>query len=203
MGLAIIFWFVVLTPVGLILGLLLSPIGFRILYALRGIPVEEKTTGCWAKFIAAVLFCIVFVPSTLAFLILYLPFRDEDNFWEYKGAFDYWRMPLEEPYELSMIDSLDKAAISRWEDSSGIVWGILKYEKRGRLLAGYYEHDSLSPKESGWFLFDCGTGRSEHYDSEGLLEAACAQRGFAPPLDMRSVSENWAQYWGNPDRRRQ
>ena len=98
--------------------------------------------------------------------------------------------------------NIEKAGISKWRDSPYIVYGILEYEKRGQLVAGYYEHKSFKPEEKGWFLFDCVTGKAEDFRSEQLLTEACEKRRFSPPIQMKTILENWTLYWDDPNRRR-
>ena len=197
----IILWVLILTPIGLILGLLLSFIGFPVFHRLRKTPIEKRKTGWLRRLLVAFLFTMLFIP-TICGLGLYLSFKDQDNYWEYHGAFDFWRMPLEEPYQLVMIDTIEQAGISKWRDGSYIVYGILEYEKRGQLVAGYYEHKPFKPEEKGWFLFDCVTGKAEDFRSEQLLTEACEKRRFSPPIQMKTILENWTLYWDDPNRRR-
>ncbi|OGV61497.1 MAG: hypothetical protein A2283_12745 [Lentisphaerae bacterium RIFOXYA12_FULL_48_11] len=200
-GFVVIFWAIILTPIGFIGGLLLSYVAIPIYYRLFGIAEEKRRIIGFKKFGLSVLFTIVFVPSMCG-LGIYLMERDVDNYWESQGAWDFWRMPLEEPYELVMIDTMDQVGISKWKDGSYIVYGIQKYEKRGQLVLGYYERKPFNPDEKGWFLFDCATGKAEEYESEQALEKISAKRGFSPPIQMKTISENWSLYWNNPNRRR-
>jgi hypothetical protein len=190
-----------LTPVGLILGLLLSFIGFPLFHKLRKTPDGIKKAGCLKKILAAFLFTVVFVPTIIG-LGLWLSYKDQNNFWEYQGAFDFWRMPLEEPYQLVMIDTIEQAGISKWQDGSSIINGIAKYEKRGSLIAGYCERKTFKPEKAGWLLFDCVTGKAEFFASEQLLTETCEKRGFSPPIQMKTIRENWILYWQDLNRRR-
>jgi hypothetical protein len=133
-----IFWAVLLTPVGVLIGLLLSFLGPFIYYRFRGVPREKRRCGWRFRRTLTVCFTALFVPSMCA-LGPFLSFAGSGNYWSYQGAFDYWRMPLEPPYELVMIDTQDDAAICKWKDGAAIVWGIKKYEKRGSLVAGFCE----------------------------------------------------------------
>jgi len=197
----IIFWSFILTPVGLVLGLLLSFIGIPIFHRVRRTPVEKRKTGFLRKLLVAFCFSLVFVPAMLVFGFC-ISYTNPDNYWEYQGAFDFWRMPLEEPYELVMIDTKDKAGISKWKENSSIISDIAKYEKRGQLVVGYCEHRTSRSEKSEWFLFDCTKGMAEDFASEQLLVEACAKKDFSPPLQMKTIRENWTSYWKDPNRRK-
>ncbi len=134
---------------------------------------------------------------------IYLSCKNENNYWEYRGAFDFYRVPLEEPYELAMVDDLDDAAIGRWKEGGHIVSGIQMYEKRGPLVAGYRRRSSGTSDKPRWFLFDCVTGQTDRFESREALSEACRSRGFDPPMRMRTIRENWTLYWQNPRRRRE
>jgi len=149
------------------------------------------------------LFALAFV-VVMCGLGIYVMEKDSGNYWEYEGAWDFYRMPLEEPYELVMIDTMDSASINKWKEGSTIVGDIVEYEKRGALIAGHCQHTSYSfyTKDKPWFVFDCATGQVDTYASKEAFEDACTQKGFSLPLDMKSIRENWNAYWGNPNRRR-
>jgi hypothetical protein len=98
--------------------------------------------------------------------------------------------------------SSDASRLRGWQESSNIVNGIVKYEERGQLVVGYCERRTPRPGKSGWFLFDCATGKSDDFASEQLLVEACEKRGFSPPLEMKTIRENWTLYWKDPNRRK-
>jgi hypothetical protein len=199
-GCVVFLWAIVLAPVGMVLGFLFSYVYLPLREWFVGPPVEVRKPGCGRRTGIGCLFTILFVPAVCGFLI-FLSFKDENNYWAYEGAFDFWRMPLEEPYELVMIDTLDHAGIGKWKENSFIIHGITEYEKRGPLLAGYYS-DHFHPETKGWFLFDCRTGNLERFPTETQFSAACAEQGFTNPVRMRTIQENWDLYWSNPNRRR-
>ena len=200
-GLVIVFSAIVLMPIGLVFGLLFSFVGLPVFRWLRRVPAEKRKRSVRARLHAACLFAVVFV-VVICGLGIYNSCKDQGNYWEYRGAFDFWRMPLEEPYELVMIDEVDYASISKWQNSRCIVSGIRRYEKRGPLIAGYRESRSSGSEDAGWFLFDCDTGHAEVFDAKQEFIDVCEKRGFSEPIRMRSIPQNWESYWKDPNRRR-
>ena len=196
----IIFWAILLAPLGLFLGLVLMFAGTSILYRFRNTP-KEKRLSAWAKFGFSVLFTMAFVPVMCIFGI-YMMEKDTNNYWKSEGAWDYWRMPLEEPYELVMIDTMDSASIGKWKDGSAIVADIIEYEKQGSVLAGHCRDICFGSNAEHWVLFDCTTGRADDYANKEALETACQQRGLRMPLAMKSIQANWDQYWRDPNQRK-
>jgi hypothetical protein len=197
----ILFWAILLTPVGLVIGGTLSFLGPFTYYRARRVPPEKRKRG-WAfraRFTAV--FTLVFVQLMCA-IGLVMSYWGSGDYWNYQGAFDYWRMPLEPPYELVMVDGLADASIHEWKDGSAIVWGISEYERRGALIAGTCEPAQSFAGGPGWFLFDCTNGAVTRIRNQESFEAACANGGFAPPVQMKSIRENWNSYWCDPNRRR-
>lgn len=192
----ILFWMVLLAPVGFLLGLVFVCVGGRIF----GVP--KKRLGCAAKVGLAVLFSGAFV-VVMCGLGIYAMEKDSDDYWEYQGAWDFWRMPLEEPYQLVMIDTFDTAMIGRWKvDGDVLVGSIDRYEKRGGLVAGHTLDKWRQTESKAWFLFDCGTGEVRRFETKALLEEACAERGFGPPVCMESIDENWKRHWREWEKRK-
>ena len=112
-------------------------------------------------------------------------------------------MPLEEPYQLSMVDNIDDAAIDKWKKGCSIVSWISKYEKRGTLVAGFCEKNRFRDYEKKWFIFDCASGSIEKFKSEEEFLQACETHGFSKPVNMKTIKENWALYWKDPNRRKE
>ena len=77
-----------------------------------------------------------------------------------------------------------------------ILWGITKYEKRGPLVAGFYE------EEHSWFLFDCTNGALAKFTDRESLHKACTDKGFTSLPAMMSIRDNWHCYWHDPNRRK-
>ena len=193
---------IILTPIGFLIGACLFFGGIQFTYWVFKVPKEKRRIGLLWRFVLTIVFTVIFVPTMCA-VGIYLAEKDTDDYWNSKGAWDYWRMPLEEPYQLSMVDTLDNAAIGRWKKGGSIVWGISKYEKRGILLAGCCEKNQFSQNENKWFIFDCASGSAEEFESKEEFLQACETHGFSQPLNMKTIKENWALYWKDPNRRKE
>lgn len=120
-----------------------------------------------------------------------------DAYWLYPGKGDFWRMPLGKPYELSMIDSLDRGSIHIWKDSSMIVWSISRYARKDPFIYGELKPERAS-KPSGWFVFDLGNGHKELFKSEGPFLLKLRELGI-DPIEMTSVRDIYHSYWRNPN----
>ncbi len=123
------------------------------------------------------------------------------DYWNYKGAYDWYRMPLEYPYELTMIDRLDNASVDIWADS-GVrkeveldpIRKVCKYE--GMLVGTTsYFHREIGREDTSWFILDLGTGSVEEFSSEGEFHDRLAERGISVPPNLVTLSEYWDSYW--------
>lgn len=152
------------------------------------------------SFIAAIVFPFCFL--LLGGVVLGIDSMYEWDYWKANGVLDSFRMPLEPPYELLMIDTIDYASIQVWqEESSSKIWGITHYEKRGYLMFGvtsndYYEFQK-SPEDKEWFIFDLNNGDKIIFESEEEFLSTLKKRGIEN-IQLKTVLQNWNEYWKNP-----
>ena len=127
------------------------------------------------------------------------------DYWRYDGVLDSFRMPLEPPYELLMIDTIDYASIRIWKgDSLNQLSGITHYEKRGYLIFGERSNERLefrrTEKDREWFIFDLSNGDKSIFESEEDFAAELAKRGIEN-INLKTVLQNWKEYWKHPRRK--
>ena len=200
-SLFIVVWGLILSPIALLMGVVLSYFIPYLCGRFRHTPTDNRQIGCLTRGAWALFFAVILEFVACASYLL-VSFPQSNDYWNYAGVGDYWRMPLEPPYELTMLNSLDEASISEWKSKGWIFAGIKQYEKRGNLIAGRYTNPFNQPEESGYFVFDCGTGDLKKFDQEDLFRKACAEKGFATPLTLKLVNDNWNLYWSDPKRRK-
>jgi energy-coupling factor transporter transmembrane protein EcfT len=127
------------------------------------------------------------------------------DYWRYNGVLDSFRMPLEPPYELLMIDTIDYASIEVWkEDSTSQLSGITHYEKRGYLIFGEISKEKFDSRRTEedrkWFIFDLSNGDKSIFESEEDFAAELANRGVES-IKLKTVLQNWNEYWEHPRRK--
>jgi hypothetical protein len=91
----LVFWGILLTPVALLLGGGVSFLAPFLYYRLCGVPPDKRRRGFLFRGSIIFLFTVLFIPS-ICMLGFVLSFSNADDYWNYQGAFDFWRMPLEE-----------------------------------------------------------------------------------------------------------
>ena len=200
-SLSIVFWALLLSPVAFLIGVPLSYLVPALFYRFRKVPLDKREIGCLARGFLAIVFTLAIVGGVCISGVI-LTFARSDDYWNYQGAFDYWRMPLEPPYELSMLNSLDEASISTWKSNSCLIAGITQYEKKGKYLAGCNSDPLVHPEMLGYFIFNCQTGELKKYADERNFSSACHEIGYVIPVPLKSVQKNWDVYWESPDRRK-
>jgi hypothetical protein len=216
----------VAVPAGLVIGYGCSHLIVPLYYRLRNIPPERQSiTGAKKSVVAFVIAgLVILIGLILPFTGLVQQLSTADNYWESRGFGDWYRMPLEYPYELVTTQLDADADIRAWQTDRNIVRAVVKYHKSGNLLVGeidphafglnaerttepleewYHRQDSLykyyaeNPRPS-WFTFDCGTGKATVYDSHEDFVAAVHALGVEGEPELLSIRENWKLYWANP-----
>jgi len=198
----LIFVGAVLFPYGLVIGLPLSLVGIPVLHRIRNTPKGKRRVGVRRRLRISAAFASVFVVVVLGDA-LFRMYKDQDDYWRYEGAFDFFRMPLEEPYELQMVDALDAAYIGKWQESGTLIGRIVRYERRANFLIGETTDESFpdrNSRPSGWFIFDLTSGHLCKYRSLSELREEAPSHGILPPFAFQSIKDNWDHYWANPHR---
>ncbi len=109
----------------------------------------------------------------------------------YGGDFDYYRIPLDYPYQLSMIDEIDCASITVWKnDNHSIVKGITHYHKQENIVVGKISADCFLADKSAWFSFDTTTGIAIKYETEEEYHQALKELGFNEEPTLPMIREN-------------
>lgn len=148
----------------------------------------------------------IVIPACLILLgggLLWMDSAGPKEYWSYSGDYDYFRMPLEPPYELVMVDTIDYAAIQLWQDSSSsIISGITAFEKRGLLMFGETSRQRFAseriPQDKEWFIFDLSTGVTILFQNEEEFIAALREKGMVD-IQLKTVLQNWNEYWDIPE----
>jgi len=188
----ILFWEVITFPIVLVLGAALVFACRPLYYRVRHIPRSERHMT-WKRTCSLVLACGCAFTILICGLNFYDMFGDADDYWKSKGGWHFWRLPLEEPYELRMVDSMEQGSIAAWKQADVLVARVLEYDQQGSIVVGVRAGDSARQLE--WFLFDTKTGESKRYQSRRDLEQESLSRGLALPLQMETVRTHWYSDW--------
>jgi hypothetical protein len=190
-------WSILFAPAGLLLGAVIMFGGIPLYYRLRRVPRELRKIRFFARAGLTVLFAVCFT-AVLCAISIYNIESSSNDYWQSQVGWDSWRMPLDEPYELYMINSMESASIRRWQASNPIISDVIRFEKRGPLVAGEtgISRSKTDKTVLGWFLFNGSSGQCTTFASFEDFSRACAAAGFSAPLHARSVKEQWYLYWG-------
>lgn len=117
------------------------------------------------------------------------------DYYGYGGDFDYYRIPLDYPYEISMIDTTDCGDITKWQEDRIILGGITQYHKQDNIIIGKISSECFFSHKSEWFSFDTSTGKAVLYASEKEYEQAIKELGFSKVPELLMLDDNARLYW--------
>jgi len=93
----------------------------------------------------------------------------ENSYWTSRGFYDWWRMPLEYPYELVTTNPWTDADIREWRKTKIIVYRITRYYRDNGILIGV--HRTVNLKRYADFLEESlSYTQSEYYRDQILRE---------------------------------
>ena len=210
-GLVIIILFMI--PACLLVGLLLSFVFIPLIYIVRRkpCPIGWITRGVLSVITGIILFV------SLCAMMIGQELMTAGNYWKDQGAYDFFRMPLEYPYELVMLDDINDAILQTWDNSGykmlsedielvnfGNIWGIRHYYKQGNIVLGEFvpklydnsQQSWTSPPES-WFVFDCNSGQAQTFKNKTSYLNKLKGLGFEEEPKLLSVRENWDNFWAD------
>jgi hypothetical protein len=118
-----------------------------------------------------------------------------NDFYGYGGDFDFYRIPLDYPYEMVMIDVTDCGHIGEWQDTGIIVAGVTHYHKRDNIIVGRISSNCFPADEFGWFSFDTTTGIAVEYRDEQEYYQTLKGLGFNEAPELLTLDENAGLYW--------
>jgi hypothetical protein len=189
----LLFLIVVSVPAGFILSLIAVFGGLPLYYRLRGMRPGARKAGLSLKLLYTLAGTMIFAGGFCAFEV-YRAVSLQNDFWQHRGAAGYWRIPLEEPYELGMRGSMNSGYIGRWQHEGAVIENVIAFEKRGPLVAGQLSAPGKSAEE--WCIFDCTDGKVRTFSSIGDFYDACSRTGFVLPVALEAVRHRWYVYWG-------
>jgi len=122
------------------------------------------------------------------------------RYWSSQGSYDTYRMPLEYPYELFMIDEIRAAEIRTWPGSGDMEWigirDICWVCKKENLLLGLTSHET--GEGYIWFVFDCASGKIEKFSTQDEYLRRVAELGFTEEPKLIPLPEFWDSFWADP-----
>ncbi len=175
-------------------------------YRSREIPEQSQRIKGGIKLILIVAFAGMGGVTTGGMVVAGLVYdiADSGDYCDSTGFGDWFRMPLQYPYEL-VTTSIDyDADIRVWEEKRSIIIGILRYHKREAIIVGEYHDRSLplrpldTPPDILWFTFDCGNGELHKYESKEDYLLGIAGLGFSSEPQLGTIRQNWRKYKCDP-----
>lgn len=177
----------------LLLGGVVFLAGVPLYYRLRRIPPPQRRIGPGARLLLTLAFAGLVSTSVVGYE-LYVKISTRNDFHRFQGEQAYWRMPLQEPWELRMHGSMDRGSIGKWRDDMPVVDTIAGVAIQGGLVAGTFA--APDPSGAGWFLFDCSAGTVQRFKTQAAFLQACGAAGLEVPVPIETVRHTWYVHWG-------
>lgn len=178
---AMLFFFLVVMPISLLIAMIIVAVYSR--------SKPNVKTGKKVALTLVISFIICFLTAITLFIGAVF---HSNNYWEFQGYYDSYRIPLEYPYQLSMIDVIDNARLSEWKQpNSGNydVTGIKKIFKQDYLVMGQYE--------AGFFILDCQAKQILTFNDHAEYTQALQKIGFPEEPKLIDLKVFWDNFWSN------
>jgi hypothetical protein len=127
----------------------------------------------------------------------------DEQFFQYPGIFDWYRVPLRWPYEMHSIDTLERGFLYRntaggKSDNPNVqcvgipgVLDITHYACDANLLL--FRRETHAKTDWGMLTFD--GEKTEFFDTEADMFSAAQARGWTGPSTLSNVKDNFDHYW--------
>jgi hypothetical protein len=209
-------WMILLVPVGLVIGGLVMFPGLPLYWRIRSIPKECRRFRWKHALILPATVIAIQILATAGFAFFMIQeVRYSDDFYKSQGLTDWWRLPLDYPYEILFIDVTDHGSIQKTDckgkagdadpadfpEVQPQLFDVRAYYKKGPLVVGYiYEdewrsYEKTKHRDTVWFSFDCSTGESLTYGSREDYVQGLGRLGFTEEPELVPVREQLDRYW--------
>ena len=125
-----------------------------------------------------------------------------NDYYEYRGVYDFWRFPLVYPYSLYCIDATDNGQIRSEKGikdlkEGGFIEPLTEYfdlftlDKSffvGHICAGHFEHDKVIKPES-FFIFSFADGKITNFQGIAKIKKELKRIKFTGSLKLMSIRE--------------
>lgn len=167
--------------------------GVPLYYRLRRVPPPRRRIGPGARLLLTLAFAGL-VSTTVVGYELYVKISTRNDFHRFQGEQAYWRMPLQEPWELRMHGAMDTGSIGRWREAVPVLDNVAGVAIQGGFVAGTFVAPDTSG--AGWFLFDGGSAAVQRFKTPAAFLRACREAGFDVPVAIETVRHTWYVHWG-------
>ena len=112
------------------------------------------------------------------------------GYWNDSGWADSYRVPLEKPYHLIMIDQPNNGSIDIWDEDSKRdnpnISGIDSLNKFNNYVVGYNRQ---------YFIFNCSSGKTGRFYTESLYRDWLDSLHIDRDIKLMSTEDYYHAYW--------
>ena len=145
-----------------------------------------------------ILFLVIFVGMILFPGCDDFPTRPGEGFYSYQGYRDWWRIPLDYPYQICMADSFERGNFEKYDPST------LVAEAKGDILipeiTAFAENDKywFFKSKKSFYLFDIAAQKIQQFNSEQELTKLLSQQKLPLPV-WKNLAVFYRERWNKID----
>ncbi|MBO7327493.1 MAG: hypothetical protein J6W00_01815, partial [Lentisphaeria bacterium] len=146
-----------------------------------------------------ILFLVIFIGMILLPGCDDFPTRPGEGFYSYQGYRDWWRIPLDYPYQIHIVDSFEQGYFEKYDPST------LVAEAKGDVLiseiTAFAENDKywLFKSKKAFSLFDITTQKVQQIDSEKEFLKLLSQQKLPLPV-WKNLAALYKERWKKIDK---
>lgn len=134
---------------------------------------------------------VIFGLSAFAYVgVIAASFRNTGSFEKDSGSGDYWRVPLEYPFQLSMVDGLESACLTKWDASGSSMPCIIRGVSSCAMTRGRF----IGETGNGYIIYDFKTDALISVGGIDSLKNELGRQGIPFP-ELRTIREFYDGYW--------
>ena len=146
-----------------------------------------------------ILFLVIFIGMILLPGCDDFPTRPGEGFYSYQGYRDWWRIPLDYPYQIHIVDSFEQGYFEKYDPSTLVAEA--KADVLISEITAFAENDKywLFKSKKAFFLFDITTQKVQQIDSEKEFLKLLSQQKLPLPV-WKNLAVLYKDRWKEIDK---
>ena len=146
-----------------------------------------------------ILFLVIFIGMIFLPGCDDFPTRPGEGFYSYQGYRDWWRIPLDYPYQIYIVDSFEQGYFEKYDPSTLVA--DAKTDVLISAITAFAENDKywLFKSKKAFFLFDITTQKVQQIDSEKEFLKLLSQQKLPLPV-WKNLAVLYKDRWKEIDK---
>lgn len=130
--------------------------------------------------------------SAISFFGIITLYTQYISFYTSRGHSDFYRIPLEKPYQLTSIDGIETFAIGKWQRSRSLISRIYKVSKENGVIIGIARQKAKG--QPIYFTFSPSTGALSQCSTQKEFKKLLTSHSISS-FNLQSPEEYWKAHW--------